>query len=126
MNGPAGVGAAGLLQVAVSLAVILGLIVALAWVAKRLRLAPRVGQGAIRVLADLPVGQKERVMLLQVGDRQALVGVGADGLRALSLLEVQVTLPSAGPAGEESFADRLKSVLERAQAMRAGSGGPQP
>lgn len=88
-------GFAGLAQVAFSLVFILALVVGLAWLAQRLRLTPRSKVGVIQVLGDLPVGPKERVLLLQVGDRQALVGVGADGLRALSLLEASVTLPSA-------------------------------
>lgn len=88
-------GFAGLAQVAFSLVFILALVVGLAWLAQRLRLTPRSKIGVIQVLGDLPVGPKERVLLLQVGDRQALVGVGADGLRSLSLLDASVNLPAA-------------------------------
>lgn len=88
-------GLAGLAQVAFSLVFILALVVGLAWLAQRLRLTPRSKVGVIQVLGDLPVGPKERVLLLQVGDRQALVGVGADGLRALTLLEVDVRVSPA-------------------------------
>jgi flagellar protein FliO/FliZ len=102
--------AAGLLQVLASLAFILGVIVALAWLATRLRLTPRSASSAVRVLADVPVGPKERVVLVQVGDAQALVGVGADGVRPLQLLERRIELP-ADDAGTHAFAERLKSLL---------------
>ncbi|MCZ8129758.1 MAG: flagellar biosynthetic protein FliO [Steroidobacteraceae bacterium] len=100
----------GLLQVLLSLGFILAVIVGLAWLATRLRLTPRAASSALRVLADVPVGPKERVVLLKVGDSQALVGVGADGVRALRLLERQVELP-ADAGGPNAFAERLKSLM---------------
>lgn len=106
---------AGFAQVAASLLLIVGVIVALAWLATRLRLTPRAASSGLKVLADVNVGPKERVVLLKVGDAQALVGVGADGVRSLALLEREVALPvdSAVPG---AFAERLKSLM---------SGGPK-
>jgi flagellar protein FliO/FliZ len=118
-------GLAGVAQVVLSLVFILGLVVALAWMAQRLRLTPRSAAGVIRVLGDLPVGPKERVLLLQVGDRQALVGVGADGVRALSLLEVAVGLPPPPTIAEPvNLAARLRAVMEQAGAQRRQAGAP--
>ncbi|MBS0395142.1 MAG: flagellar biosynthetic protein FliO, partial [Proteobacteria bacterium] len=102
--------AGGFAQVAVSLLLIVAVIVALAWLATRLRLTPRAASSALRILADVPVGPKERVVLLKVGDAQALVGVGADGVRSLALLDRLVELPSE-PAGAGAFAERLKSLI---------------
>jgi flagellar protein FliO/FliZ len=103
-------GASGFLSVAFSLVLILVVIVALAWVATRLRLTPRAASSGLRILADVAVGAKERVVLLKVGDAQALVGVGADGVRSLSLLERPVELPAAEPAG--AFAERLRALMQ--------------
>lgn len=108
-GGPSPSPAAGLLQVLVSLAFIVGVIVALAWVATRLRLTPRSASTALKVLADVPVGPKERVVLVKVGDAQALVGVGADGVRSLQLLDRVVDVPADAAAG--AFADRLKTLM---------------
>jgi flagellar protein FliO/FliZ len=104
----------GLAQVTLSLLLILGVILGLAWLATRLKLTPRVGNGAIRVLADLPLGTKERVLLLQVGDAQALVGVGADGVRSLQTLSQTVTVPATDGA-TSGFAAKLKGLMERGQ-----------
>jgi len=106
---PAGA-AAGFAQVAASLLLIVGVIVALAWLATRLRLTPRAASSGLKVLADVAVGPKERVVLLKVGDGQALVGVGADGVRSLALLERIVEMP-AEAATPGAFAERLKSLM---------------
>jgi flagellar protein FliO/FliZ len=113
---PAAGAASGFAQVAASLLLIVAVIVALAWLATRLRLTPRAASRGLRVLADVAVGPKERVVLLQVGDAQALVGVGADGVRTLALLERAIELP-AEPGSAGSFAERLKGLI-------GGSGQP--
>jgi len=102
--------ATGFASVAFSLLLILGVIVLLAWVATRLRLTPRAASSGLKVLADVAVGPKERVVLLKVGDAQALVGVGSDGVRALTLLERPVELPAAAAGG--AFAERLRALMQ--------------
>ena len=106
-----GTAAVGLLQTSLSLVFVLAVMLGLAWIAKRLRLAPGRRSGALSVLAEVPVGPKERVVLLKVGDAQALVGVGADGVRSLTLLAQNVTVAAAVP--ETSFAARLNEALGR-------------
>lgn len=110
---PGGTGA--LAQLALSLAVVVALIVALAWLARRLRIAPAGGEGALRVLAQLPVGPRERVLLLAVGDRQALVGVSSAGVTSLALLDARVEAVArpAAPAGEPPLAERVRAMLDR-------------
>lgn len=102
-----------LLQTSISLLLVLGVILGLAWVARRLKLAPLNRSADLAVLAEVSVGVKERVVLLKVGDAQALVGVGADGVRSLSLLtqrvEIQATSAPDGP-----FAARLAEALKGA------------
>lgn len=106
-----GSAAVGLLQTSLSLVLVLAVILGLAWIAKRLKIAPGRRSAALAVLAEVAVGQKERVVLLKVGDAQALVGVGADGVRSLSLLAQNV--PVDGPAPEVGFQARLAEALGR-------------
>jgi flagellar protein FliO/FliZ len=107
---PVASAASGFMSVAFSLLLILGVIVALAWLATRLRLTPRAGSAGLRVLADVAVGAKERVVLLKVGDAQALVGVGTEGVRSLALLDRPVVLPPDSPPG--AFAERLRTLMQ--------------
>ena len=106
----AGTAATGFVTVAFSLLLILAVIVGLAWVATRLRLTPRAASSGLKVLADVAVGAKERVVLLKVGDAQALVGVGTDGVRSLALLERSVELPPESAPG--AFAERLRTLMQ--------------
>jgi flagellar protein FliO/FliZ len=73
-------------------------IFAVAWVARRMRGFNRVGD-AIDVLADIPLGQKERAVLLKVGQKQILVGVAPGRVNTLHVLEEPLDLkkPTAGP-----------------------------
>jgi flagellar protein FliO/FliZ len=93
----AGVG--GLAQVTLALLLVLVAVFAVAWLVKRMRgFGNRVGN-AVDVLADIPLGQKERAVLLKVGETQILVGVAPGRVNTLHVLPVPLELskPSAGP-----------------------------
>lgn len=102
-----------LAQVVLSLLLVLALIAGMAWLARRLRLVQHRAGDAIRVLADLPLGPRERVVLLAVGDRQALVGVSGAGVTTLELLEQPVALQAGVAAAPSPLAERFRSVLDR-------------
>src|SRR5688500_18500357 len=95
-----------------SLALVVGFIIALSWVIGRLRNVSRTGSGAMSVVAEVVVGPKERIVLVRVGDRQALVGVTAAGIASLSLLEQNIAVADAAAA--PNFALKLKEVMARA------------
>jgi len=108
------VGAGGLASVTVALLVVLAAIFAVAWLARRVRgIGNRVGN-AIDVLADLPLGPKERAVLLKVGAEQILIGVAPGRVSALHVLRepVQITQPPAAAVpGATSFGALLKRSL---------------
>jgi flagellar protein FliO/FliZ len=90
--------AGGLAQVTFALLIVLVAIFAVAWVARRMRgFNNRVG-GAIDVLADVPLGQKERAVLLKVGSKQILLGVAPGRVNTLHVLEepLELNKPAAG------------------------------
>ena len=101
-----------LAQLTLSLVAIVGLIFAISWVLKRLKVsAPRGGRGQIAVLDELTLGARERVMLLRVGDSQVLVGIGAGGMVALTPLSTPIALKESPPT--PVFADRLREFMKR-------------
>lgn len=103
---------ATLAQVAMSLLLVLAMVVAMAWIARRLRVVPQQGAGRIRVVADLPLGPRERVLLIEVGGRQALVGVSSAGVHSIGLLEENLHLPEAAGAASP-LAERFRSLLAK-------------
>src|SRR5579862_5497180 len=79
-------GLGGLGEVTLALLLVLGAIFALAWVLKRVRgFNSRVGS-SLEVIAHLPVGAKERALLIKVGPTQVLIGVAPGRVNTLYVL----------------------------------------
>jgi len=112
-----GVSAAYLLQLLAGLLVVIAAIVVLAFVMRRMTgMQSRLG-GDFRVLGGISLGSRERMLLVQVGDRQLLVGVAPGRVQTLHVLDEplptdQGRTAAAGHA-ESPFARRLRSVLQR-------------
>jgi flagellar protein FliO/FliZ len=112
-NPVAPVGAGGLASVTFALLAVLAAIFAVAWLARRVRgIGSRVGN-AIDVLADIPLGPKERAVLLKVGTEQVLVGVSPGRISALHVLRDPVEVPKSttATAPAASFSALLKRSL---------------
>ncbi|MBY6105225.1 flagellar biosynthetic protein FliO [Ferrimonas balearica] len=69
-----------------SLVGVVGLIIVLAVLARRFNLPNSVG-GPMKTVAMLPVGTKERVAVIQVGEQQYLVGITGQSVTLLDKLE---------------------------------------
>lgn len=107
------VGAGGLASVTFALLAVLAAIFAVAWLARRMRgFGSRVGN-AIDVLADIPLGPKERAVLLKVGTEQILVGVAPGRVSPLHVLRDPIEAPKAATAvaPAASFSALLKRSL---------------
>ena len=78
-----------------ALALVLGLIFGLAGMR---------GNG-LRVIASTPLGARERLVVVEVGEQQLLLGTGASGTRLLHVLEAP--LPVEAPAQPVPFAQLL-------------------
>jgi len=104
--------AGGLAQVTFALLLVLIAIFAVAWLAKRMRgFNNRVGD-AIDILADVSLGQKERAVLLKVGEKQILVGVAPGRVNTLHVLEHPVDLKKP-PADTPDARPNFKQLMLR-------------
>ena len=93
-----------------SLLLVVALIVVLGAVLKGRGLAGGTAHGAIEVRAQLPLGPRDRVVVLRVGSEELLVAVSPAGVRTLHVLAAPLPVtPEVVDAG--TFADRLKSML---------------
>ncbi|WP_407291399.1 flagellar biosynthetic protein FliO [Stutzerimonas zhaodongensis] len=94
------------------LLLVIGLIFLLAWLLRRMQqLNPRSNQ-AIKLISTQALGPRERLVLVQVGSEQVLVGLSAGRITPLHVLKEPVHLPDAEPANPE-FAQRLMELLGR-------------
>ncbi|MDE2049518.1 MAG: flagellar biosynthetic protein FliO [Gammaproteobacteria bacterium] len=109
-----GQAAGGVVSVTLALALVLAAIFAFAWLARRVRGFGNRSGDALDVIAEMPLGPKERAVLLKVGTEQILVGVAPGRLSALHVLREPVEIPKASTAaapGAMSFAALLKRSL---------------
>ena len=100
-----------LAQLTLSLLLIVALILAISWVLKRFKLAGPRSRGDLAVLDQLTIGPRERILLVRVGDRQVLVGIGAAGMVGLTPLATPIEL--GGSPDAPVFADRLREFIKR-------------
>ena len=84
--------AGSMLTVLLSLVLILGGFVAVAWFVRRY--LPGMGaQGAVKVVGTTAVGARERVVVVEVDDTWLLLGVGGGNVRLLHTLRKPETVP---------------------------------
>jgi len=103
-SAPHPVGVGGLGEVAFALIVVLAAIFVVAWVVRRMRLAGNRVGGGLDILADVPLGQKERAVLLKVGNQQILLGVAPGRVNTLHVLPepLELAKPAAGGPNDSS------------------------
>lgn len=103
-------GAPGILSVATSLVLVIGAIFLVGWLYTRAQGIRGGAGGAIRIVAAQALGAKERIVVVQVGGQQLVVGVTPSTITTLHTFEGQPVEP-AGMAASGAFAGRLKSAL---------------
>ena len=112
---PAAVPGAGeMLHVLLGLLGVLVAIAMLAWALRHVLRLSSIAGGVIRVVAATPLGGRERVVLLEVGGVQLLVGVSPGRLQTLHVLDEPVSLPRPGASPGGSFPQQLARLLGRA------------
>lgn len=75
-----------IISVFLSLIVVIAIIFALAYVVRRFNVAQS-GNGQMRVVASMMAGSKEKVMVIEVGGEQHLLGITAHNINHLAKLE---------------------------------------
>ncbi|WP_369975255.1 flagellar biosynthetic protein FliO [Xanthomonas bundabergensis] len=103
-----------LLGAVFALLLVLGLILGMAWVLKRLPGSGFRPAEGLRVVASLAVGAKERVVVVDVNGEQLLLGVSPGGVRTLHRLPEP--LPQA-PAPSLPNLKQLKNLPDFAQLL---------
>lgn len=103
-----------LLGAVFALLLVLGLILGMAWVLKRLPGSGFRPAEGLRVVASLAVGAKERVVVVDVNGEQLLLGVSPGGVRTLHRLPEP--LPQA-PASSLPNLKQLKNLPDFAQLL---------
>ncbi|MFS0826405.1 flagellar biosynthetic protein FliO [Pseudomonas phoenicis] len=111
---PAGLGGQ-VLQLVLGLLLVVGLIFFLAWLLRRVQgVGPGNGQ-VIEVLGSRAIGPRDRLLLVQVGKEQILLGHSPGDIKALHVLTEPVAAPTGSRPATPEFAQRLLELMGKDQ-----------
>jgi flagellar protein FliO/FliZ len=113
------IGPGSVLQLTLSLAAVVGAIFGLGWILRRLHGLPGSTHRALKVIATLPVGTRERIAIIQAGDTQVLIGLSPGRIQTLHVLDRPVGATSAaiGPVGAPT--SPFNNLVDRERAQSA-------
>jgi len=104
-----------ILQVIFSLLLVLAAVVVVAWLLKRIN-QPLQGAGnALKIISGVAVGQRERIVLVEVNDTWLVVGVAPGQVNALHSMP-KGSLPSTSntqTGDDNKFQGWLKQMMEK-------------
>jgi flagellar protein FliO/FliZ len=114
------VGAGSVLQVLLGLGVVLGMVFAAAWAIRRFNPNAASGGGIVRIVGGASVGNRERVLVVEVADTWLVVGVAPGRVSQLHSLPKpeNAAAPAAPVSPGASFAAWLRQTLENRNAGR--------
>lgn len=113
------VSAGGMFQVILSLVLVLGMIVLVAWILKRINLPQNSPNSALKVISGVAVGQRERIVLVEVNDTWLVVGVAPGQVTGLHTMPKNSLPPipdQTAPDTDNKFKNWLKVVMEKRNA----------
>jgi len=111
-NEPVGLG--NVLQMFFGLFVVVAIIFGMAWFMRRMGNMQGMAAGNLKVLGGVSVGQRERVVLLQAGDVQLLLGVAPGEVRTLHVMDEPIVINTNKKSGLSSgFAEKLQSAMKQ-------------
>ncbi|WP_159653603.1 flagellar biosynthetic protein FliO [Vibrio atypicus] len=98
-----------------SLLFVIAFILFLAWLLKRMRIPSLGNQQGLSVVRQIAVGSRERIMIVQAGEEQFLVGVTAQSIQLISKLDKPLSQEELNKAGlaTSPFANQLSQLLKK-------------
>lgn len=113
---PPAVSSGSIVQIIFSLLLVLAAIVLVAWLFKRINVAQQGSGNLLKVLGGTSIGQRERIVLVEVKDTWLVIGVGPGQIRTLHTLNrpediARQSDDNASPAEKNKFAAILSNAL---------------
>ncbi len=115
---PPAVSSSGIAQIIFSLLLVLAAIVLVAWALRRMNMGKQGSGNQIKVLSGVAIGQRERIVLVEIKGTWLVVGVGPGQIRTLHAMqkpeddEPDSGSPDSQPGGNSNkFASALSSAL---------------
>lgn len=95
------------------LALILVLIYGLSWFVKRFSQGGFLHNPTMKIISALPLGTRERLMLVDVGGKQLLLGVTATQINTLHVFDEPVVQTETTQPATSDFSQKLMAILQQ-------------
>lgn len=109
--------AGNLMQVLFGLVAVLGLMALAAWLLRRFNVSKGLGGANIRIIGGVSVGNRERVVVVEVADQWIVVGVAAGSVTALTTMPKQEAQEADTAVPAKNFSSWLAHTLEKRNAQ---------
>lgn len=105
------IGIPGVLGFGASLMLVIASIVIVGWLYARMQGVRGGSSNVIKILASQSLGSKERIVLIEVGNKQIVVGMTAANLQTLHVFDEPVVSTAERPP-QSAFAERLVAAIK--------------
>jgi flagellar protein FliO/FliZ len=99
-------------QVFWGLIVVIVAIIVMLWLLKRLGGVATAGNKQIRILGGISLGAREKLVVVQVGDEQLVLGVAPGSVQTLHTLKEPLQIDSTTEPFNQVFAKKLQGLLK--------------
>jgi len=104
--------AVNLLQTVMGLLLVLACVFLVAWLLKRSNSFHTAANGKLKVIAGIPLGTRERAVLVQIGEEQILLGVTPQQINTLHTLEKPLSVENNHSMSSD-FAGKLRKIMQQ-------------
>lgn len=101
-----------LLNVTLGLMLIIGLIFGLSWFVKRFSQGPFSGNSHLKIIATMPLGTRERIVLIDAGGQQLLLGITSTHINTLHTFDIPIAT-NQSDINTSDFGRKLMAILQR-------------
>ncbi len=101
-----------ILQTLVGLIVVLAVIALGAYILRRFGNLPSMTNGVIKVVATVSMGPRDRIVLVQAGEQQLLVGISPGRMQTLCELKSPIEINESDSNKSGSFQNKLFSAIK--------------
>lgn len=101
-----------LVNVTLALMGIIGLIFAISWFVKRFSQGAFSANPHIKILSAMPLGTRERIVLIEAGGQQLLLGITSTNINTLHVFESPVVVDSKTETPSD-FSRKLMAILQQ-------------
>lgn len=109
---PEAVTAGSIVQMIAGLAIVLAILIGGALLVRRLGKFPVVADSPLKVITGLSLSPRDRLVVVQVGDKQLLLGLSPGRIQTLHVLEEPLDMSNTSATGLNALTQRFSALLQ--------------